>query len=72
MLDLPEAVYQRVAVKAYQANLSVTEWVTKSFDNLTEFVAPTPLFPEVPAVVPPAPVPPAAESPAVPEPKRRK
>lgn len=61
VLDVPEVVYQRMAVKAFQASMSVSEWAGKMLDNGSEAVAPLPLF-EV-AVAPSPEVAPAAPTP---------
>lgn len=70
VLELRETTYQRVAVKAYEQNKSVTEWCQELLDNALWPALPLPLAPPVEA--PPAP--PAAVEPA-PEPgtgKRKK
>lgn len=70
VLELRETTYQRVAVKAYEQNRSVTEWCQEMLDNALVPSLPLPVAPPVEA--PPAP--PAAVEPA-PEPgtgKRKK
>jgi len=70
VLEMREFTYQRVAVKAYEENKSVTEWCQDLLDRT--LTPPLPLPPAPPVEAPPAP--PAAPEPA-PEPgtgKRKK
>lgn len=70
VLELREFTYQRAAVKAYDANMSVSEWCQSLLDKAMD---PPLSFPPAPPVEAPAALPPASEP--APEPgtgKRKK
>jgi len=56
VLDLPEEVYQRVAVRAFQLNESVVDYSRRTLDVASAVVVPLPLLDPVGAV-PPVPPP---------------